>query len=124
MGQGHGHRIVSAEGNPACDHFKHGDTQRIQIAPFIAVSASGLLRRDVVDRAHHCGIHGLGGNGPGYAKIRHLHLAVHGDQHVLGLDIPVDDVLFVGSLNALGHLDGNADGLLHIQTSFFCDIAF
>ena len=32
-------------------------------------------------------------------------------------------MLFMGGLDALGHLDGNADGLFPIQTSLFGDVA-
>ena len=51
-------------------------------------------------RPHHCIPLG-DGEGVGHAgntEVRHLHMAVGVDQHVLGLDVPVDDAVVVGVL--------------------------
>ena len=77
-----------------------------------------------MNRAHGRGSDGLGGHRPRDAEVRHLHLAVPGNNHVLRLDIPVYNVLLVGRRHALGHLDGDADGLAHVQPALFADVIF
>ena len=77
-----------------------------------------------MDRAHCRGVHGLGGHGPGNAEVSHLHLAVPGYNHVLGLDVTVYDVLFMGRRYALSHLECDSDGFLALQIPFILDIIF
>ena len=77
-----------------------------------------------MDRADGLGVHGLGGNRPGDSKIRHLHLAVHGNNHILGLNIPVNDMVSMSRLDALGHLEGDTRCLPCFQLSLFLNIAF
>ena len=75
-----------------------------------------------MDRSHGSGFHGLGRHGPGNPEIRHLNLAVPGNNHILGLDIPVYDMLFMGSADSLCNLDGNADCLLALQMPLFLNV--
>ena len=118
------HGVVSRKRDMTGDHLEHRDTERIQITPLIAVSAPRLLRGNVVDGSHYrCRIHGLGGDGSRDPEIRDLHLAVHGNQHILRFDVPVDDMLLVGSLDPGGNLDRDPDRFFHFKMTFFRDIA-
>ena len=72
--------------------------------------------------AHCLGIHRLSGNCSGNAEIRHFYLSVHGNNHILGLNIPMNNMLRMGRLNALSHLNGNADGFPGFQLSLFLNI--
>ena len=77
-----------------------------------------------MDRSHNCRrIHGLGRHSSRNSEVRYLHLSIHGDQHILRLDITVNDMLFMGCFDSGGYLDRDPDGFLYIQMTFFRDIA-
>ena len=122
MLDGDGHRGVPVKGNVSRHHLIHGDSKGIDITLGVAESSAHLLRRAVVHRPHHIGADGVGGRCPGDAEIRQLHLSVHGNDNVLRLYIPVNDVVFVCRLKAQGNLDGDAGGLPHGQFTLPCDI--
>ena len=119
---GHDHRRLTVEGHPARHHLIHHDTQRIDITLRIAVAASGLLRGGIVYRAHGiCRIR-IRRDRFRDAEIRHLYLAVPGDDDILGLDIPMYDLIVVSHLQTGCHLNGDTGGLLDGQTTLFLDI--
>ena len=112
MSQGHRYGIVPLKWHLSRHHLIQCDSKGIYIAALIAVSASGLFRGNIMDRAYRIRSYGLAGNCPCDAEIRHLYLSVSGDNHVLGLNVPMDDMMLMSRRDPLGHLDGNADGLL------------
>ena len=122
MRHGNGHGGVALEGDLTGDHLIHGNSEGIDVAARIAGQALGLFRRDVVDRSHRQRPGRLGGDRPGDAEVRHLHLAVTADDDVLGFDIPVDNVVLMGGGDALGNLKGHADGFLGLHFAFFLNV--
>ena len=65
-----------------------------------------LLRSHVGNRAHHL-LHALRSGAisdSGDAKVTEQDLASPPQQHVLGLDIAVDELFLVGVLQGIGHL--------------------
>ena len=96
----HCHRIVRIEGNLPRQHFIQHDSQRIDVGFFVHIAASGLFRRKVVHRSHDgsglVGRYRRCADGFGNAKIRDLRYAVGGNQYIVRLDIPVDDLIFMG----------------------------
>ena len=64
-----------------------------------------------MNRSHYIGGYGIACSRLGYTEIRNLYLAGKGDYDILRLDIPVNDMLFVSSLNTQSHLNGNAHSL-------------
>ena len=75
-------------------------------------------------RSHHIGGNSITGCCLGNTKICYLYLAFLGDHNILGFDIPVDDMIVMGSFDTHAHLDGNTDCLLHRQSGLFLDILF
>ena len=65
-------------------------------------------------RSHYHGIHGLGRYRSCDPEVCHLNFSILRDQHVLRLNISVDDMLLVGSLNSLCDLDRDPDRFLYI----------
>ena len=61
------------------------------------------LRREVVECTAHGGAPG-GGRVDGPAEVGNLQITLHVEEEVLGLDVPVDDLLGVAILEGLGHL--------------------
>ena len=119
MGQGDRHRVLPVKGRLAGGHLIHRNPQGVQIAPGVAVAAFGLLRGNVMHGSHGRGSDSLGGHGPGDPEISHFYLPVPGDQHILGLDIPVNNSCRMGSSNTITHLNGNAYHLFMGQSPFF-----
>ena len=81
------------------------------------MTAPGLLRGDIVDRAQ--GLLGQSavsaGGHSGDPKVGHLHAAVSEDHHIVGLDVPVDDPPAVGMAQGLGDLGDEVEGLPPIE---------
>ncbi len=75
-----------------------------------------------MDRTHGSRGKGLGRHSPCNAEIRHFHLSVTGNDHVLRLNVPMDNVLLMGSADPLGHLNGNANRLLDLQSSLLRNV--
>ena len=59
---------------------------------------------------HYIGSNGVAGRRLGNTEIRNLYLSFLGNDNVLGLDIPVNDVIVVSRFNTHTYLDGNAHG--------------
>ena len=66
---------------------------------------------------------GLGGGvgGPGDAEIRHLDVALHVHQDVLGLDVPVHHVGTVGAVHRRQYLEGDLDRPLGLDAPGLAD---
>ena len=77
-----------------------------------------------MDRSHDIGCDGIGGRDLGNAEIGHLDFAFFGNNDILGLDVPVDDVIPVGRFQSHGDLDGDGDCLLNGQSLPGLDIFF
>ena len=74
---GHRHRRLAVEGGLAGQHLVHDHPQRIEVGPLVHPAASGLLGRDIVDRAERLAGQGALGRGDaGDAEIGHLDAAV------------------------------------------------
>ena len=119
----HSHRGIPVERHTTGNHLIHDNTQGIDIASSVHVTVSGLLRGSVVNRSHHIRVDGVGGGGSGNAEVRYLDLSLRGNDNVLGFDIPMNDILLVGRLDAPSHLDGNADGLFEVQPALLFNIS-
>ena len=118
------HCRLAVKRNPPREHFKHGDSQRINIAFFIAISAPCLFWRGIVDGSHHIGGNGITGGCLGNTKVRHLYLPIPGDNNILRLDIPMNNMIVMGSLNSHTNLYRNADCLFKRQPRLFFNIFF
>ncbi len=114
---GHVDRIVPLIGKPAGEHLIEDHAGGVDVGAAVHMAALGLLRGDIVDRADGLGGHGvLGGAGDaGDAEIGDLHAAVPQDQHVLGLDVPVDDAPAVGVIQSPQDLGDEVDSLPPVQ---------
>ncbi len=124
MFDGDRHRRLPVKRHSAREHLKQSDTQRIDIALLIAVAAPCLLRRRIVDGTHHIGSDGIAGGCLRNTEIRHFHLALFGDHDILRLDISVNNMVVMGSLDTHGNLNCYTDGLLDGKPCFLLDIFF
>ena len=118
-----GYGGIPVKRHMAGDHLIHGDAGRINIAFFIYNTASCLLRRGVMYGSHNIGTDGIGGRGgPRNPKIRHFYFSFFGNNDVLRFDIPMDNMLIMGSLNTCHHLYRNADRLFCGESSLFFNV--
>ena len=121
----HGDRRFPVEGHGSGQHFIEHHAQRIQIALRVRVLAAGLLGRDIVygaerrlrvrNRARRR-VHQ-----PRDAEIRHLHDALLIDEDVLGLNIPVNNVVFMGMVERRQNLQRVAHRLRRREPPFPAD---
>ena len=111
MLQGNGDGCLSVVGYLAGQHLVQCHTQRIDITLLIAVASARLFRGGIMDRPHDIGGNGIAGGGLRDSEVRHLDFAFFGNDDILRLDIPVDNMAPVGSRQAHGDLDGNRYGL-------------
>ena len=72
-----------------------------------------------MNRPDGVGIFRLHTDGLGNAKIRYFHFSVHGNNNILRLNIPMDNMTLMSSHHALGNLNGNSDCLFIVQAPFF-----
>ena len=86
--------------------------QGVHVAARVGLAVGDQLGRDVADRAdqHAGGGRGLGTDRPGQAEVGDLDLAAVRDQHVLGLDVAMDQAGLVGGGDGAGHLDDQIEG--------------
>ena len=119
----HHHGGFAVEGHPSGHHLIHDDTQGIDVALGVAVTASGLLRGSIMHGTHGVRSIRIGGNGFCDAEIRHLHLALPGNNDILGLNVPMYNLIVVGNLQARSHLNGDAGRLFDGQPALFLDIS-
>ena len=112
MFQRNGNGIVSLERQYTCNHFKHGNAQRVNVTLFIHIAASSLFWRKIMYRSCRIGwgCHGCGTGSTGNAEVCYLYHTVCPHQNVLGLDVPMYDMGFVclrkGRCNLNGYING------------------
>ena len=93
-------------------HFIHCNTDRIDITLLIHHASARLLRRRIMHRTHYARADRLcGRRRAGNAEICHFNFAIFGNDNILGFNIPVYDMLVMGSLKSGHHLDRDADRL-------------
>ena len=124
MLDGNGNRSLPVERNSSRQHLEHGDTQRIDITLFIAVTPSGLLGRSIVYTSHDIRSDGITGSCLGNTEVRHLDFAVLGDNNILRLDIPMDNMIIMCSLNTHAYLDGDTYRFLVRQSGLLLNVLF
>ena len=119
MLQGNGYRCIALEGQAAGDHLVHHHTQGIQVGAVVHITAPGLLGRHIMDRTDGLtlAVGVFPGGKMGDAEIGHLYGAVPQQHDVLGLDIPVDDVMVVGMLQSACDLSGKNSHFLGRQAA-------
>ena len=66
----------------------------------------------------------LGRYSSGDTEIRHLHLAVTRDNHILRFDVPVHNMLVMCRCQPLRYLDGNSNRFFNAQMAFLENVAF
>ena len=66
----------------------------------------------------------LGRYSSGNTEIRHLHLAVTRDNHILRFDVPVHNMLVMCRCQPLRYLDGNSNRFFNAQMTFLENVAF
>ena len=89
----------------------------------------GLLRRKIMDRAHHGSSEGhrFIGNDPGNAEVNDFRDHSLGQHDILGFDIAMDDVVFMGMIQGrcqLGrqrHRQGRIHSAVLLFKSFQAD---
>ena len=103
------HRAVAGERLAPGDHLVHHDSERVEVAARIRLTALRLLRREVRRGAHDCA--GLretllrgGVEGASNAEVGDLHPAVVTDEDVRRLDVTMHDAVAVGEPERGGHL--------------------
>ena len=117
------HGVLPVVGDASGDHLVHGHAQRVDVAALVAVAAARLLRTDIVHGTHGVRTDRLARSRAGNAEVRHLYFSVAGNNDVLGFNVPVDDMLAVGDLDALRDLDGDSDRLAARESALLLDIA-
>lgn len=123
MLHGHGHRRVPHEGHAAGEHFVQDHAGGIDIAGGFHHAAGGLFGRGIMHRSHHR-IALADGEGIGHARnaeIRYFHMAVGVDEHILGLDIAVNDTVVMRMLKGAENADGDLDRGLIVQAALLAD---
>ena len=113
----HRHRdlVLALERDLAGEHLVEHDAERVEVGLAGDGRAQRLLGRDVVGRAEHAAVGGqpLLVERAGDPEVGDLGRALLVDQHVLGLDVAVDDVAGVGGaerprdLDRVGHRLGD-----------------
>ena len=106
---GHGHGAVPVEGHAAGEHLVEHHAHGVNVAGHIGGLAAGLLRAEIMHRAHHRIAAGEGGavGHAGDAEVRHLDVPVLMDEDILRLDVPVDDAVLMGMLQRREDPDGD-----------------
>ena len=119
------HRGITVKRNMPRDHLIHRNARGVYVALLVHDSAPRLLRRSVVHRSHHVGADRVRrSRRPRDPEIRHLYFSVFGNDDILRLDIPVNDMLIVRRLNSGHHLDRDTDRLFRGKLSFLLYIIF
>ena len=111
------HRGISLKRQAASEHFIKHHTRRVQIGPSVNMTASGLFRRDIVDRTQRLLGQGTvtAGGYPGDAEVGYLHTAVPQNHNVVGFDVPMDNPPAVGVAQRLCNLRDKVEGFPPIE---------
>jgi len=102
----HGVVAVGLKGELAGHHFIEGDAEGVQIGAIVGGIAFDLLGWHVIEGAQRGSGHGEAaiGRGAGDAEIHEFYGAIGSEHHVGGLNVAVDDVLFVGVAKGVENL--------------------
>ena len=100
-------------------HFIKCYTERIYITLLITVSASCLFRWNIVNRTHNRWINSVGRSSSCYTEIGYFNFAFLRNYNILWLNVPVDNVMLMGSINSLCYLDCNAYRFPYAKNTFF-----
>ena len=109
----HRHLVLALERDLAGEHLVEDDAERVEVRLTGDGSAEGLLGGDVVGRAEHPAVRrqALLVERARDPEVGDLGRALLVDQHVLGLDVAVDDVARVRGAERAGDLDRVRDRL-------------
>ena len=89
-------RAVAGERNLAGQELEENDPGRVQVGRLVDWRSAGLLGREVLRGAHDCALlRHLARARSGDPEVRHLDDAFRVDDHVVGLDVAVDDAVSV-----------------------------
>ncbi|MDH3943421.1 MAG: hypothetical protein OEV06_04945, partial [Anaerolineae bacterium] len=101
------------EGEGAGGEFVKDDAEGVEISTLVNLSTHGLFGRHVEHGTNDGAVDGhSGGDGTGKTEIHEFDSAVGIDHEIFGLEITVDDALFVGMLEGGANLAGNGhDGV-------------
>ena len=72
--------------------------------------------------SHNIGGNGIAGSGLGDTEVRNLNLTCKGNDYILRLDVSVNDVLFMSSLDTHSDLNGYTYCFFIRKTGFFLNI--
>ncbi len=124
MLDGNSHRRLSVKRNAPRQHFKHCNAKRIDIALFITVAASGLLRRCIMNGTHDVRRNGIARCRFGNTEIRYFDFTFFGNDNILRLYVAVNDMVIMCRFDSHGNLNGNTDRFLDGQSRLFLNIFF
>ena len=117
------HRILAGERRAHAQELVENRADGEDIRPMVDPSAH-LLRRHVAEATHDqpgsCEA-ALGIRHLGDAEIEDLHLTATQEEDVAGLDVPMDDPMLVGVVEAVAHLEHDGDLVLECQSSSLSD---
>ena len=116
----HRHRdeVVARERHVAGEQLIDDDPERVDVRGLGDLPSLRLLGRDVVAGSEHRARGGLALlrlERAGDPEVGHLRFALAVQQHVLGLDVAVDEALLVGEREPAGDLDRELERALHRQ---------
>ena len=111
--QRHGDRAVALEGQAPREHLEEHHADRIEVRRGGDRVALRLLGREVLRGAHdRAGLRHLRGAAAGDAEVRDLRVAVVVHDHVVRLEVAVDDPALVGEAGGAQDLNPEVDRLL------------
>ena len=118
MCQHSGPRVFPLEGHVPCQHLIGDNAQGIDVGAVVQLSRSlGLLRRDVLRRAHGRARLCQPGqtDGSGDAEIGEQRPAIGSEEDVAGFHVTVDHPLTVSVVQSGSYLRQNGNGRAQVQ---------
>ena len=107
------HRRLAHVGLLAREHLVHHDADRVDVAAGVGDTARDEFGGEVRDRSEErLPGRGVRARGPGEPEVAELDAPVVGEQHVLGLEVAVDDAGLVRGREAGEDGVHDVDGLL------------